>query len=95
MLNLKELLKQEKEIWIRVEKSEKKRFLTLLKEQNVKWIDGQEINVEKDKISYFMGVNSNFELGFVSPMCWCSNIKNNTKKKYEFKELLNMEELNV
>ena len=94
MLNLKELLKQEKEIWIKVEKSEKKQFLTFLKGQNFKWIDGQEINVEKDKIGYFMGVNYNLELGYVSPMCWCSNVKNNASKKYEFTEFV-QEELNV
>ena len=95
MLNLKELFKQEKQVWFKVEKTDKIKFLKFLKQQSVKWIDGREINVEKDKISYFMGENSNLQLGYVSAMCWCSNVKNNTKKKYEFKELLNGEELNV
>ena len=94
MLNLKELLKQEKQIWFKVEKCDKIKFLKFLKQQGVKWIDGREIDIKNDKISSFMGVNENLQLGFVSAMCWCSNNKNNIEKKYEFKNFIK-EDLNV
>ena len=95
MLNLKELLKQERQVWFKVEKCDKIKFLKFLKQPDVKWIDGKEINVENDKISSFMGVNENLELGFVSAMCWCSNSKSNATKKYEFKSFIKEDELNV
>ena len=94
MLNLKELLKQENQIWFKVERCDKFKFLIFLKEQNCKWIDGKEIDIKNDKISSFMGINENFELGFVSAMCWCSNNKSKSIKKYEFKNFI-QEELNV
>jgi len=95
MLNLKELLKQEKQIWFKVEKCDKIKFLKALQEQNVKWIDGKEIDIKSDKISSFMGVNGDLQLGFVSAMCWCLNNKSNAIKKYEFKYFFKEDELNV
>jgi len=94
MLDFKNLLKQEKEIWFKVEKTEKLKFLKFLKDQGCVWINGKEIDLKNDKINSFMGVNANLELGFVSAMCWCSNLKNNTKKKYKISDFIE-EELNV
>lgn len=94
MLDLKELLKQEKEIWFKVEKCDKVKFLKFFKEQHCKWINGKEIDIKNDKITPFMGINSNLELGFVSAICWCSDLKNKIRKTYHINDFF-QEELNV
>ena len=62
-------------------------FLLYAKENGCVWLDGSEINPNKDNCGYHMGIRKDLTMGFVSCLCWHMN-QSNKPKKLIFKEIL-------
>ena len=87
MKTLKEILKKDKHLWFFVEDEDKKKFLKFAKDNNCKWINGEEINVKEDNCTHFMGINQYCKLGFIAVQCWVMKGKNEARK-IKFKDIL-------
>ncbi len=85
MINFKSFLQSHEHAWFCINKTDKKKFLFLAKQNGCKWINGDEINPYKDNCTNFMGINKNLQLGFVSAMCWC--IDKNKITKIQFSDM--------
>ena len=60
-------MKYEDDVWFRVEEKDSKRFLQFAKDLGCIWINGTDIDPEKDKSGHYMGME-NHCLGYVSNM---------------------------
>ena len=58
------------EVWFRVEKKDRKRFLQFAKDHGCVWMDGEEINPKKHGCGCIMGM-SDYHIGFVSHVVLC------------------------
>ena len=87
MKTLKQILKNQKHIWVSIEEIEKTEFLKYAKEQGCRWLDGSEIDPDEDNCGYHMGIRNDLTIGFVLGLCWCMN-QNNKPKKIIFKDIL-------
>ena len=87
MKKLKELLKDNEQVWFQIEdnRREKIAFLNWAKQNNCKWRD-KAIEPEIDNCGIFMGIDRNLILGYVGGHCWFE--ANNTPQKIKFKELI-------
>ena len=87
MKSLKEIMGKDRHVWFDIWEEDFKAFLQFAKDNGCKWMNGDEINVEKDHIGHHMGINKDKQLGFVSMWCWFAKAKNEPRK-IEFKKLL-------
>lgn len=87
MKNLKDLLKNNKQVWFQIEndRNQKIAFLNWAKQNNCKWNDSV-IEPEKDLCGSFMGIGSDLILGYVGGHCWFE--ATNPPQKINFKELM-------
>ena len=86
MKSIKQILKNNKHVWFFVEDEDKKDFLKFAKENNCKWINGEEIDVENHNCGHFMGITNDLKMGFISSQCWIIKGRN-AAKKILFKEI--------
>lgn len=70
MKSLKKLLGKKDRIWFSIEDEDKTLFLQWAKDNNCKWMNGDEIKPDVDNCGYHMGINNTLSIGFVSGMCW-------------------------
>lgn len=95
MKNLKEILKNDKEVWFVLKDNQKKDFLNWAKNNGLVWINKNQIDVEKDDCYYHMAVNnSKKEIANINAHCFFTE-KEKPKivyfdKVYEDVELNNM-----
>lgn len=87
MINLKQLLSVNQQIWIKVDnkKETQVKFLEWAKQNGCRW-NNKEIDSQNDKCGFFMGIDKNLILGYVGLICW-KNSKN-APKKIDFYEIL-------
>lgn len=86
MRSLKEVLGKNKHAWFSVEESERRAFLQWAKDNDCKWMNGDEIKPAEDNCGYHMGISKDRSIGFVSAMCWCL-AKKGEVIKVNFKEI--------
>lgn len=84
MKYLKELLKENDQIWFNIESDQKKTFLNWAKLNNCSWGD-KEIEPEKDFCGNHMGIGRNLILGFVGGHCYFE--ASNAPQKIDFKDI--------
>lgn len=95
MKNLKEILKNDKEVWFVLKDNQKKDFLNWAKNNGLVWINKNQIDVEKDDCYCHMAVNnSKKEIANINARCFFTE-KEKPKivyfdKVYEDVELNNM-----
>lgn len=95
MKNLKEILKNDKEVWFVLKDNQKKDFLNWAKNNGLVWINRKQIDVEKDDCFYHMAVNnSRKEIANINARCFFTE-KEKTRvvyfdEVYEDIELKNM-----
>ena len=71
MKNLKEILKNDKEVWFVLKDNQKKDFLNWAKNNGLVWINKKQIDVEKDDCYYHMAVsNSKKEISNINARCF-------------------------
>ena len=87
MKSLKEIIGRDRHVWFDICEEDFKTFLQFAKDNGCRWMNGDEIKVNKDYIGPHMGINANKQLGFVSMWCWFAKAKNEPCK-IEFKSLL-------
>jgi len=88
MEKLNKLLQNGKEIWLEVEPKDFGKLLNFAKENEYKWINGNEIDLLNDlkNINHptLLGLQ-NKQIGFVSAICWhCAK----DEKKIKFSDLV-------
>lgn len=83
-MELKNLLKNEEQVWFEVEEVSRKDFLAWAKENNCSWAN-KPIEVERDECGLFMGIDKNLVLGYVGGHCWFE--AKNAPQKINFKEI--------
>lgn len=87
MRNLKEVLGKDRHIWLSIEENDKTAFLQWAKDNNCKWMNGDEIKPDQDNCGYHMGISKDLSIGFVGAMCWCL-AKKGKVKRINFKEII-------
>lgn len=87
MKSLKEVLGENAHVWLEICEEDYKFFLEQAKECGCKWMNGDEIKVERDHIGHHMGINNDLQLGFVSMWCWFAKGAN-MPRKIRYKDLL-------
>ena len=71
MKNLKEILKNDEEVWFVLKDNQKKAFLNWAKNNGLVWINNNQIDVEKDNCYYHMAVNnSKKEIANINARCF-------------------------
>lgn len=70
MKSLKKVLGKHDRVWFFIEDDEKTLFLQWAKDNNCKWMNGDEIKPDEDNCGYHMGINKTLSIGFVGGMCW-------------------------
>lgn len=90
MEKLFKILKQEKMIWVEVERKNAKEFLKTLKNLNFKWLNGKNINIDSDKPFFHLSIDSNGTLANVAMFAWFSPDSKKFKKLTfeDFKKLI-------
>ena len=83
MKKLKELLQEDKNILFEIEEKDRISFLSYAKENGCRWLNGDEINPEKDKCWFHIGMSKDLFLSKIGLLCWAYEIKTTKKYKYE------------
>ena len=88
MKTLKKLLGNEERVWLDVSPRDFVSFLTFAKNNDCKWMNGDDIkpklDLRKHKHALFMGISNDRNLGFVSGMCWSLG---KDIKKFNYKDI--------
>ena len=87
MKNLKAIIGNSKRIWIHINKEDFPTFLKYANDNNCTWGDGRKINLNKEKFSHYISINSDLELSYVPAYCWYINA-DNSPTKFKFKEII-------
>ena len=87
MKSLKEVLGNDKRVWFDIWQEDFKTFLQYAKDNGCKWMNGDEIKVDKDHIGHHMGINKDLQLGFVSMWAWFAKA-DNEPRKINFKDFM-------
>ncbi len=87
MKKLKDLLKDNKQVWFFVEEDREQKiaFLNWAKQNGCRWGDGL-IEPQKNDCGTFMGIDSNLTLGYVGGHCWFE--AKNSPQKIKFSDFL-------
>ena len=80
----KEELSKENSIWFEVRSEDRKEFLKYAKENGCKWLNGDEIDLEKDHCGPHMGISKKLSLAFVPYFAW-GYCKEKREKALKFK----------
>ena len=88
MENLEKLLKENEQIWFKVDDDQKKDFLRWAKLNNCSWGD-REIVPEKDCCGNLMGIGKNLVIGYVGGLCFFG--ATNAPLKINFKDFIKEE----
>ena len=87
MKKLKDYLCNQEKIWIDINKEDFSLFLKYAKENGCVWGNDKTIEPHHDKCFYYMSINNQLKLTFVSAYCWYIRASN-SPPKYKFRELL-------
>ena len=87
MKTLKQFLKDDERVWFEITEQDKEKFLQFAKDNNCKWMNGDEILPKKNNCGSHMGINKDLELGFVSLCCWFLKA-DNEPRKIKFKDVI-------
>ena len=87
MKSLKDYLEYQEKIWIDINKEDFSLFLQYAKSNGCTWGKAKSINPNEDKFWYYISINKQLQLSYVSAYCWYIKASNGPKR-YKFRELL-------
>lgn len=86
MMNLKNLLNENKAVWFEIEQTEKQKFLEFAKKNGCVWLNDKEIDPLADDCMCHMSIHNDYKIAKVAHFIW---YRNTEVKKFLFTEFLN------